>query len=107
MHYENYLELSRAEVAAKARRLWKADGRPNGRSLEYWLQAEVELLKTAGAAYAENGNSMAEAQLTFGVANPGRRPNDARRAKVPVWSTGGNGKARHGRGTTSRRACRA
>ena len=39
-----YVELRRDEVARKALQLWKAAGRPTGRDLEYWLQAEVELL---------------------------------------------------------------
>jgi Protein of unknown function (DUF2934) len=39
-----YIELSRDEVARRARQLWNADGRPARRNLEYWLQAEVELL---------------------------------------------------------------
>jgi Protein of unknown function (DUF2934) len=49
MQPETYIELSRVEVADKARQLWKADGKPNGRSLEYRLQAEVELLNSRGA----------------------------------------------------------
>jgi hypothetical protein len=43
-HNYAYIELGRDEVARRALRLWKAAGRPVGRDLEYWLQAEVELL---------------------------------------------------------------
>ena len=39
-----YIELGRNEVAHRARQLWEARGRPAGRDLEYWLEAEVELL---------------------------------------------------------------
>jgi Protein of unknown function (DUF2934) len=39
-----FIELRRDEVAGRALRLWQAAGRPAGRDLEYWLQAEVELL---------------------------------------------------------------
>ncbi len=39
-----YVELDRYEVTRRARQLWEEGGRPVGRSLEYWLQAEVELL---------------------------------------------------------------
>jgi hypothetical protein len=39
-----YIELDRYEVTRRARQLWEAGGRPAGRSLEYWLQAELELL---------------------------------------------------------------
>lgn len=45
MHNETCIELSRGEVTRCARRLWRADGCPAGRDLEYWLRAEVELLK--------------------------------------------------------------
>ena len=44
MNLRTYIELSRHEVADRARRLWKAAGSPTGRDLEYWLRAEVELL---------------------------------------------------------------
>ena len=39
-----YVELNRDEVARRAVRLWKNSGCPAGRDLEYWLEAEVELL---------------------------------------------------------------
>ena len=45
MHDETYIELSRGEVTRRARWLWRDAGCPAGRDLEYWLQAEVELLK--------------------------------------------------------------
>jgi hypothetical protein len=38
------VELHRDEVARRTLQLWEAAGRPTGRDLEYWLQAEVELL---------------------------------------------------------------
>jgi hypothetical protein len=39
-----YVELRRGEVARRTLQLWEAAGRPKDRDLEYWLQAEVELL---------------------------------------------------------------
>lgn len=39
-----YVELRREEVARRTLRHWQAAGRPQGRDLEFWLQAEVELL---------------------------------------------------------------
>lgn len=44
MKSQAYIELSRGEVARRARELWQSGGRPNGRDLEFWLLAEVELL---------------------------------------------------------------
>jgi len=45
MQDETYVELSCGEVTRRARRLWRAAGCPAERDLEYWLQAELELLK--------------------------------------------------------------
>jgi len=40
----NQNKVSRDEVAQRAYQLWVAAGQPIGRDLEYWLQAEAELL---------------------------------------------------------------
>jgi len=40
---QNQSKVSRDEVAQRAYQLWEAAGRPVGRDLEYWLQAESEL----------------------------------------------------------------
>lgn len=41
---EPVIELRREEVARRTLQLWQAAGQPAGRDLEFWLQAEVELL---------------------------------------------------------------
>jgi hypothetical protein len=46
-----YVELRRDEVARRTLQLWEAAGRPKGRDLEYWLQAEVELLSEHKQCY--------------------------------------------------------
>jgi len=38
------IELLRDEVVRRTLNLWSAAGRPAGRDLEFWLQAEVELV---------------------------------------------------------------
>jgi len=43
------VELDRNDVAHRSIRLWQAAGRPAGRHLEFWLQAEVELLAESQA----------------------------------------------------------
>jgi hypothetical protein len=44
------------EIAARARELWKQNGSPEGRDLEFWLQAEEEISdryrKSSGARNA-------------------------------------------------------
>ena len=37
-----YEELKQ-RITERARQLWEEDGRPEGRDMEYWLQAEDEL----------------------------------------------------------------
>jgi hypothetical protein len=37
-------KVSRDEVAQRAWQLWQAAGQPVGQDLEYWLQAEAEVL---------------------------------------------------------------
>lgn len=49
MRRRPYVEIARAEVAQRARRLWDAAGRPDGRDCQFWLEAELEIL---GAALA-------------------------------------------------------
>ena len=43
-------EELRQRITERARQLWEQDGRPEGRDMEYWLQAEEELapLSVAG-----------------------------------------------------------
>jgi hypothetical protein len=36
-------DINRSEVARRAYELWEADGRPSGRDMDYWLQAEAGL----------------------------------------------------------------
>jgi hypothetical protein len=45
-HNHNQSKVSRDEVAQRAYQLWEAAGQPVGRDLEYWLQAESELLSS-------------------------------------------------------------
>ena len=49
MTYETYEELKQ-RITERARQLWEEAGRPEGRDMEYWLQAEEELapLSVAG-----------------------------------------------------------
>ena len=37
-----YEEMKR-RIEERARELWEADGRPEGRDMEYWIKAEEEL----------------------------------------------------------------
>jgi hypothetical protein len=41
---QSHNKVSRDEVAQRAWQLWQAAGQPVGHDLEYWLQAEAEVL---------------------------------------------------------------
>ena len=101
MHYKTHIELNRAEVADRARQLWKADGSPNGRSLEYWLQAEVELLNVRDGYVRTNlspssdpprraAQEPARQTRAWGVAVPIMRRNGSKRASAPTKGSTGN-----------------
>jgi DUF2934 family protein len=36
---------AKEEIKARARELWERNGRPAGRDLEFWLQAEAEMIE--------------------------------------------------------------
>ncbi len=39
----------REQIEARAFALWEADGRPEGRALDYWLAAEQEIVNQSSA----------------------------------------------------------
>jgi hypothetical protein len=76
-------DLSRDEVAQRAYQLWEAAGRPSGRDLEHWLQAEKELLSASqqlrvnfGDRYLTRKND--EKQIAKGNRKNGTRAGAAR-----------------------------
>jgi hypothetical protein len=40
---KTFTEPSQDEIAAYAYKLWEAEGRPNGKDLDHWLQAKAHL----------------------------------------------------------------
>ncbi|HWD19589.1 MAG TPA: DUF2934 domain-containing protein [Verrucomicrobiae bacterium] len=42
---ETKSQFTQDQIAAKAYQLWEADGRPDGRDVEYWLKAQERLSK--------------------------------------------------------------
>ena len=54
-------------IRARANKIWKTEGRPDGKALEHWLQAErklaVEPAKESGAGADGASNVFAGAQI--------------------------------------------
>jgi len=77
------------EIARLAYQAWEKDGRPAGRDMEYWLQAETQLRLTAvlpgPVPDAESKAFPLQAQLpvTGRAANGKSSPRGARSRKAP------------------------
>jgi hypothetical protein len=41
---KNYKEPSQEEIAACAHQIYETEGRPQGRAMQHWLQAEAQLV---------------------------------------------------------------
>jgi hypothetical protein len=84
-------------IAALAQQLWEQAGRPDGRDLEFWLQAEASILntptnRTLGAS--DTGESPAPASAAAKV-NPLARPqNDIHNKRQKVQSASKKGVVR-------------
>jgi len=44
------IDVLRKQVEERAYALWEGEGRPDGRHLDHWLQAEAEITPGGGAA---------------------------------------------------------
>jgi Protein of unknown function (DUF2934) len=62
MTYETYEELKQ-RITERARQLWEEDGRPEGRDMEYWLQAENELAPHSVAGEEDPADAGDEAPM--------------------------------------------
>jgi hypothetical protein len=51
---------SNTKIEKRAHELWEAEGCPEGRELEFWLQAERELAEAPGAAPAGSSDGETE-----------------------------------------------
>ena len=58
--------VSDYEIRRRAFELWDADGRPEGRALDYWLAAEAELQGRARALDLEHEGEGVNIQLVEG-----------------------------------------
>lgn len=55
-------DMNKQEIAERAYQLWETEGRPYGRDLDHWFQAETELNRTSTkSAGARGGRGKAAA----------------------------------------------
>jgi hypothetical protein len=77
-HHQEQIKVSCDEVARRAYELWEAAGRSAGKDMEFWLQAEAELL----AALRRGRSSEAgDAQASQRAKHPGRSRQPSRERK--------------------------
>ncbi len=76
--------LSHEEISARAHTIWIQAGRPDGRDLENWLQAEAELRKEgqimAGTTAQTSAQPAPPRELVGATARGGNSANSFRRA---------------------------
>ena len=78
-----YQQPTHEEIAAFAHRIYETEGRPEGKSLEHWLQAEAQLVAErkaqAGMMPTKTAAKPMPAGRTTTVAVTGKEP------QAPAW----------------------
>jgi hypothetical protein len=74
-------EPSHEEIAAYAQSIYERDGRPEGKAVEHWLQAEAQLTAERKAQTAQAPAKSA------GKSAPAAAPTN-RKSPKPGWQTG-------------------
>jgi len=59
--------ISDEQVRARAYAIWEQEGRPEGKSLDHWLQAEAEIRGNKIIGVTDNGRILRFSQLRGGV----------------------------------------
>lgn len=68
------------EISRRAREIWEESGRPQGRDLEFWLKAELEVLGADGSIKIEGAGAVFAEQYTATTdANAAKRKSGAGR----------------------------
>jgi hypothetical protein len=80
------MTITNDEVSKRAREIWEREGRPEGRDMEHWLQAEAELRSDSGRT--QSGYNLASdrsemMKVSAGASTEeGNRKRSLRRAKA-------------------------
>ncbi|HEY3864161.1 MAG TPA: DUF2934 domain-containing protein [Verrucomicrobiae bacterium] len=87
----NDFQPTQDEIASSAYDLWESGGRPSGRDMEYWLQAEAKL-KTARQQKqpAQSPQSAASSQPAFAAPQRTALPAPGNSLRTPGIANGRN-----------------
>ena len=73
------------EISARAHKIYETEGRPDGKAMQHWLQAEAQLINERKAQVnkpsakpAPPGNMPAGKQPSSGASNSGNWPGNQR-----------------------------
>ena len=80
---------SHEEITQRAQELWKAQGCPNGRDNEIWLEAERQLSAATSApgdtgGSQERGSGRSQSSVTGGPPVDPKPPGDAPKQETPM-----------------------
>src|SRR5579871_1954105 len=70
------------EIAACAHRIWESEGRPQGKAMEHWLQAEAQMIAERKASIREQQQQQMPATTTA-AATPATAPKNRAPAPAP------------------------
>jgi hypothetical protein len=75
------------EVANRAYHLWEHAGRPDGRDLEFWIQAEADVRAAVGAKEGDSGVVSARGPLQGVPPNrAGEKPSAESQRRTKQWA---------------------
>ena len=79
-------EALRRQVEARAYALWESEGKPQGRDLDHWLQAEAEIMGARETASSVNLPNPT-ASLQAARRKPRVHPTELRSSAAPIKPT--------------------
>jgi len=75
-------KIAQNEIAARAYQIWESHGRPAGRELEHWLQAEKELRSAKGGPSSDRPEPGRRSEQPSRSAPPSRTPSRGARQQA-------------------------
>lgn len=83
----DFTNIEHEDIAARARTIWEQQGQPEGRDLEHWLQAEVELRRERAQSDLVGSQIPLKEGMTESVATATPVAPQAASPKMPARSS--------------------
>ncbi len=85
MQIETPTQGNNDQVSSRAQSLWEQSGRPEGRDLEFWLQAEAEISRETETPVSEADQPSARRSGAMPAKKPASRAGVNRRTKAACY----------------------